>query len=78
MTYRLVTPEESDPAQGLISTTSPVGRSLMGKQEGDEVVVRTPAGARNLRSGSCVRYTTNWQAMISFWRQITQISVLFV
>ena len=47
VTYRLVTPAESDPAQGLISTTSPVGRSLMGKQEGDEVVVRTPAGARN-------------------------------
>lgn len=47
ITYRLVTPEESDPQQGLISTTSPVGRSLMGKEEGDEVVVRTPAGARN-------------------------------
>src|SRR5689334_22406908 len=47
VTYRLVTPEESDPAQGLISTTSPVGRSLMGKTEGDEVVVRTPSGARN-------------------------------
>jgi transcription elongation factor GreA len=46
VTYRLVTPEESDPQQGLISTTSPVGRSLMGKIEGDEVVVRTPAGAR--------------------------------
>lgn len=47
VTYRLVTPEESDPQKGLISTTSPVGRSLMGKTEGDEVVVRTPAGARN-------------------------------
>jgi len=46
VTYRLVTPEESDPQQGLISTTSPVGRSLMGKTEGDEVVVTTPAGAR--------------------------------
>ena len=46
ITYRLVTPEESDPQQGLISTTSPVGKSLMGKEEGDEVVVRTPAGAR--------------------------------
>ena len=46
ITYRLVTPEESDPQQGMISTTSPVGRSLMGKEEGDEVVVRTPAGAR--------------------------------
>jgi transcription elongation factor GreA len=46
ITYRLVTPEESDPQQGFISTTSPVGKSLMGKEEGDEVVVRTPAGAR--------------------------------
>ena len=47
VTYRLVTPEESDPQGGLISTTSPVGKSLMGKEEGDEVLVRTPAGARN-------------------------------
>jgi transcription elongation factor GreA len=47
VTYRLVTPEESDPQGGMISTTSPVGRSLMGKEEGDEVVVKTPAGARS-------------------------------
>jgi len=47
VTYKLVTPEESDPQNGLISTTSPVGKSLMGKEEGDEVTVRTPAGARN-------------------------------
>jgi transcription elongation factor GreA len=47
VTYRLVTPEESDPQGGLISTTSPVGRSLMGREEGDEVKVQTPAGARN-------------------------------
>ena len=46
VTYRLVTAEESDPQAGLISTSSPVGRSLMGKEEGDEVTVRTPAGAR--------------------------------
>ncbi|MDQ3684905.1 MAG: transcription elongation factor GreA [Acidobacteriota bacterium] len=46
VTYRLVTPEESDPPAGLISTTSPVGKSLMGKEEGDEAVVTTPAGAR--------------------------------
>ncbi|MFN2455331.1 MAG: transcription elongation factor GreA [Pyrinomonadaceae bacterium] len=46
VTYRLVTPEESDPQAGLISTTSPVGKSLMGKEEGDEAIVRTPAGAR--------------------------------
>jgi transcription elongation factor GreA len=47
VTYRLVTPEESDPQAGFISTVSPVGRSLMGREEGDEVVVRTPDGARN-------------------------------
>jgi transcription elongation factor GreA len=47
VSYRLVTPEESDPQGGLISTTSPVGKSLMGRQEGDEVVVSTPNGARN-------------------------------
>ncbi|MDQ3134386.1 MAG: transcription elongation factor GreA [Acidobacteriota bacterium] len=46
ITYRLVTPEESDPPAGLISTTSPVGKSLMGREEGDEVKVVTPAGAR--------------------------------
>ena len=46
VTYSLVTSGESDPQGGLISTTSPVGRSLMGKEEGDEVTVRTPAGAR--------------------------------
>ena len=47
ITYRLVTPEESDPNAGLISTTSPIGRSLMGREEGDEVRVMTPNGARN-------------------------------
>jgi transcription elongation factor GreA len=46
MQYRLVTAEESDAAQGLISTTSPIGRAFIGKKEGDIVNVRTPAGAR--------------------------------
>lgn len=46
VTYRLVTAEESDPPAGLISTTSPIGRSLMGREEGDEIKVTTPAGAR--------------------------------
>jgi transcription elongation factor GreA len=46
VTYRLVTPEETDPAAGLISTVSPIGRSLMGKQAGDEVVVSIPSGSR--------------------------------
>ena len=43
-TYRLVTSEEADVKTGLISTASPIGRSLMGKQEGDEVEIVTPRG----------------------------------
>ena len=46
--YRLVTSEESDVAKGLISTTSPIGRSLMGKKVGDTAVVVTPNGNREL------------------------------
>jgi len=46
--YKLVTSEESDVTKGLISTTSPIGRSLMGKKVGDEVVVVTPTGKREL------------------------------
>ncbi len=47
ITYRLASQEESDPAAGVISTVSPIGKSLMGKEEGDEVRVVTPAGTRN-------------------------------
>ena len=47
ITYRLVTSEESDPEKGLISTVSPIGQSLMGKEEGEEVKVKTPNGWRN-------------------------------
>ncbi len=47
VTYRLVTPEESNIDQGLISTSSPIGKSLLTKEEGDEVKVTTPAGVRN-------------------------------
>ena len=46
--YRLVTSEESDVTKGLISTTSPIGRALMGKREGDTVTVVTPNGQRDL------------------------------
>ena len=46
--YKLVTSEESDVSKGLISTTSPIGRSLMGKKVGDTVVVVTPNGKREL------------------------------
>ena len=44
--YKLVTSEEADAEQGLISTTSPIGRALLGRQRGDEVKVQTPAGTK--------------------------------
>jgi transcription elongation factor GreA len=44
--YKLVTVEEADVTQGLISTSSPIGRALLGKKVGDEVSVTTPAGIR--------------------------------
>jgi len=48
LTYKLVTSEESDVAKGLISTTSPIGRSLVGKDIGDVATVVTPNGKREL------------------------------
>jgi len=46
--YKLVTSEESDVAAGKISTTSPIGRALLNKRVGDETVVVTPSGKREL------------------------------
>jgi len=46
--YSLVTSEESDVSKGLISTTSPIGRALLGKQVGDTVTVVTPNGKREM------------------------------
>jgi transcription elongation factor GreA len=46
--YKLVTSEESDVTKGLISTTSPIGRGLVGKQVGDVVTIVTPNGKREL------------------------------
>lgn len=47
VTYKLVTSEESNPDEGLISTVSPIGQGLMNKEEGDEVRIKTPNGWRN-------------------------------
>src|SRR6202451_2094569 len=44
--YKLVTTEEADATQGLISTTSPIGKALLGRHVGDEVKVQTPAGVK--------------------------------
>src|SRR6185312_7964233 len=46
--YTLVTSEETDVTKGLISTTSPIGKSLMGKKVGDMATVVTPNGMREL------------------------------
>src|SRR5579883_2417930 len=48
ITYQLVTSEEADVAQGRISTTSPIGRGLLGKQVGDTVKVQIPDGVREM------------------------------
>ena len=46
--YKLVTSEDVDVAKGLISTSSPIGRGLLGKQVGDTVKIQIPGGSREL------------------------------
>lgn len=46
VTYQLLGPEESDVNKGIISVQSPLGRSILGKEVGDEVKVVTPGGMR--------------------------------
>jgi transcription elongation factor GreA len=46
ITYKLVMAEDADANKGKISTTSPIGRGLMGRNEGDEVEIQAPAGKR--------------------------------
>lgn len=45
--FQLVMPEDADVEKGLISTSSPIGRAIVGKEEGDEVNVVTPSGKRS-------------------------------
>jgi transcription elongation factor GreA len=46
VSYRILGADEADLNQGSISITSPVARSLLGKEAGDEVVIKTPGGPR--------------------------------
>src|ERR1700761_9631289 len=46
--YKLVTSEEVDVAHGLISTSSPIGKGLLGKQVGDSVKITIPGGSREM------------------------------
>ena len=45
--YRLVSPDESDPRNGRISVSSPIGKALIGKTDGDEVPIETPRGTKS-------------------------------
>jgi transcription elongation factor GreA len=56
--YKLVTVEEADASKGHISTSSPIGRALLGKKVGDEVKVTTPAGVKEYE---VVRLTTIYE-----------------
>jgi transcription elongation factor GreA len=47
--YEIVFPEEVDPSVGLISIGSPLGRALLNREVGDEVVVATPKGRRTFQ-----------------------------
>jgi transcription elongation factor GreA len=48
ITYRLVTSDEADVANGMISTSSPIGKGLLGKKVGDEVKIQIPGGVREM------------------------------
>jgi transcription elongation factor GreA len=42
--YQLVMPEDADAEKGMISTSSPIGRAILNKEEGDDIKVTTPSG----------------------------------
>jgi len=44
--YQLVGPDESDVGKGRISVVSPLGKALLGKKPGDELIIETPGGKR--------------------------------
>ncbi len=46
LTFQLVMPEDADAEKGLVSTTSPIGRAFLNREEGDSVKVVTPGGTR--------------------------------
>ena len=52
--YRIVFPEEVGPGGQLVSIASPLGKALINKVEGDEVVVQTPGGRRSYEVRSVV------------------------
>ena len=55
ITYKLVASEEADANSGKISTTSPIGRGLLGKNIGDVVKIQIPGGSKELE---ILKYST--------------------
>ena len=55
ITYNLVTSEEADAGNGRISTNSPIGRGLLGKEVGDVVKIQIPGG---LKEFEILKFTT--------------------
>jgi transcription elongation factor GreA len=47
-TYNLVTSEEADAPNGKISTSSPIGRGLLGKRVGETAKIQIPGGVREM------------------------------
>ncbi|MGD1976220.1 MAG: GreA/GreB family elongation factor, partial [Gammaproteobacteria bacterium] len=47
ITYQIVGEDEADIREGRVSFTSPVARALIGRRQGEDVTVRTPAGERD-------------------------------
>jgi transcription elongation factor GreA len=46
VTYELVIPEMADLEKGLISAASPIGRGLLGRKDGETVVIEVPSGKK--------------------------------
>jgi transcription elongation factor GreA len=59
VSYELVMPEDADPTKGWVSTASPIGRAIVGREEGDEIAVKTPNGVREFE---IIKLTTIHQA----------------
>ena len=59
VSYELVMPEDTDPTKGSVSTASPIGRAIVGREEGDEIAVKTPNGVREFE---IIKLTTIHQA----------------
>ncbi len=62
LTYNLVTSEDADVVRGKISTSSPIGKGLLGKRVGDTVKINIPDGIREME---ILRLTTIHDVAVS-------------